>query len=70
MFADGARAFSAAIEIAFFPQPPHRSTRPERSSEEGEGNRPGLIASIRQALAELVGDSTTSWLPRLQRYPY
>jgi len=70
MFAAGAQAFGAAVEIAFFPQPPNRSTRPERSSEEGAGNRSSLIASIRQALAELAGDSATSWLPRLQRYPY
>lgn len=70
MFAAGAEAFSAAVEIAFFPQPPHRSTRPERSSEEGGGHRPSLVGSIRQAVAELAGESTTSWLPRLRRYPY
>lgn len=70
MFAAGAQAFGAAVEIAFFPQPPHRSTRPERSPEEDAGHRPSLIGSIRQALAELAGDSTASWLPRLQRYPY
>lgn len=68
MFAAGAQAFGAAVEIAFFPQPPHRSPRPERSSDEVARHRPSLIGSIRQALAELPADS---WLPRLpMRYPY
>ena len=68
MLAAGAQAFSAAVEIAFFPKPPHRSSRPDRSSEEDAGHRPSLIGSVRHALAELPGDP---WLPRLlQRYPY
>jgi hypothetical protein len=68
MLAAGAQAFSAAVEIAFFPKPPHRSSRPERSSEEDAGHRPSLIGSVRHALAERSGES---WLPRLlQRYPY
>ena len=68
MLAAGAQAFSAAVEIAFFPKPPHRSSRPDRSSEEDAGHRLSLIGSVRHALAELPGDPL---LPRLlQRYPY
>jgi len=59
---------AGGVEVAFFPKPPHRSSRPERSSEEDAGHRPSLIGSVRHALAELPGES---WLPRLlQRYPY
>ena len=70
MFAAGAQAFGAAVEIAFFPQPPHRSTRPQRSAEEDSSDRPSLISSIRQALAELGGDTVEPWLPTLRQYPY
>ncbi|HEX5038869.1 MAG TPA: hypothetical protein VFW95_01880 [Candidatus Limnocylindria bacterium] len=70
MFAAGALAFGAAVEIAFFPQPPHRSTGPDRRAEGDAGQRPSLIGSIRQALAELAGDTAEPWLPRLRQYPY
>jgi hypothetical protein len=64
MFAAGAEAFGAAVEIALFPQPPHRSSRPERRSQERARNRPSLIGSIRQALSALTAGGTNSWLPR------
>jgi hypothetical protein len=63
------RAALATGAFAFSPLPPNR---PSRSNRRTDGARGAfrLIRAFRRELADAAEEPSTSWLPRLEHYPY
>lgn len=64
-----ARAALATGAFAFSPLPPNRPSRSNRRTDGARGAS-RLIRAFRRELAHAGTEPATSWLPRLEHYPY
>ena len=65
-----ARAALATGAFAFSPLPPNRPSRSNRRTDGARGGAFRLIRAFHREVAHAAQEPSTSWLPRLERYPY
>jgi len=65
-----AGAFALGVsEVAFFPPPPIRPSRSQRTAGR-DGIVTRLVRTIRRGLTHATAAPVTDWMPRITNYPY